>query len=287
MEQPRLWIVEDEAIVAMDLQNRLMARGYQVLGISSYAEDAIEKIREHRPDIVLMDIVLKGEMDGITAAGAIKEEMGIPVVYLTAYADKQTIERAKVTEPYGYILKPFEEPNVLSVLEIALYKAMMEKKVRERDRWIQTMIRSIGEGIIATDTMGKISFMNPVAEELTGYTETEAIEQPSSQIVYIEEEGAGKPAFNPVQHTLANRETISAEEKMVLVAQDGTRRYVEFTAAPIQDDYHTLYGAVIAIRDISERVRIEEFIRRVVPGRRDTPLVDLIKIEKEGGESPG
>ncbi|MCP1662845.1 MULTISPECIES: response regulator [Methanocalculus] len=281
MAEPRVWIVEDESIVAMDLQRRLQSRGYSVLGISSYAEEAIEKIRQHKPDIIIMDIVLKGEMDGITASGIIKEEMGIPIVYLTAYADRSTIDRAKLTEPYGYILKPFEEPNVISVIEIALHKAAMEKKIRESDRWIQTMINSIGEGIIATDTAGRVKFMNPVAEELTGVAAEEAIMQPASRILAIESEDTSTEAADPIENALLTEDTITSEDKLVLVAKDGTRRYVEYTAARIHDDEDTIYGAVLAIRDISERVRIEEFIRRVVPGRRETPLIDLLKAEEE------
>jgi len=112
MVQHRVWIVEDEAIVALDLKFRLEAMGYEVAGISSYGEDAVEKIREHRPDLVMMDIVLKGEMDGITAADIIRSEYDVPIIYLTAYSDDDTVSRAKSTEPFGYIIKPLEEHHM-------------------------------------------------------------------------------------------------------------------------------------------------------------------------------
>ncbi|WP_211529653.1 hybrid sensor histidine kinase/response regulator [Methanocalculus chunghsingensis] len=122
MAEKKVWIVEDEAIIAMDLKRRLQGMGYTVLGISGYAEDAIEKIREYTPDLVMMDIILKGEMDGITAAEIIRRELHIPVVYLTAYDDESTVHRVEETEPFGYIIKPFEEQNLRMVIEIALHK---------------------------------------------------------------------------------------------------------------------------------------------------------------------
>jgi PAS domain S-box-containing protein len=281
MTKQRVWIVEDESIVAIDLKKRLQARGYDVLGISSYAEDAIEKVRQHKPDIVLMDIVLKGEMDGITASGVIKEEMRIPVVYLTAYADNQTIDRAKVTEPYGYIIKPYEESDVVTAIEIALYKASIERKLRESERWIRTMTKSMGEGIIATDTEGMVKFMNPVAELLTGVNEQKAILQPSSKIFSIEIEKAISEVIDPVDQALTDQDVISSDDddRIVLIAQDGTRRYVEYVATPIHDDREKLTGAVLIFRDITERIRIEEMLRHVIPGKRETPLRDLLKEE--------
>lgn len=262
MAQYRIWIVEDESIVAMDLKARLERMGYTIPGISSYGEDAIEKVREYRPDLVLMDIVLKGDMDGITAAQIIRNEMEIPVVYLTAYADEKTIGRAKVTEPYGYILKPFQERDVLTVIEIALYKASMEKRLRESERWISTTIKSMGEGIIATDIEAMVKFMNPIAELLTGMTEAEAIGNPSSKTFPVEVGDTGHHAPDPVLKALMDQITVTSDETMVLMSHDGTRRYVEYTAAPIRDDHDNLYGAVLIFRDITERIKVEEELRR-------------------------
>jgi len=283
MTDNRIWIVEDESIVAMDLKSRLQSRGYEVLGISGSGEDAVEKIRQHKPDIVLMDIVLKGDMDGIAASGIIKEELGIPVVYLTAYADTKTLERAKQTEPYGYISKPFKESDVMSTLEIALYKASMEKKLRESERWIRTMIRSTGEGIIATDTKGLVKFMNPVAEMLTGYKEKDVIGEPVSDIFPLTMEGSGISSLDPVSKALSTEDSLTSDEdeRIVLTAKDGTKRYVGYIASPIKDDRKKLMGAVLAFRDLTERIHMEEMVKRVVPGIRDTPFRDLMKEEME------
>ncbi len=128
-----IFIVEDEAIVAHDIKETLISLGYVITGIANSGETAIEKVKETRPDLVLMDIHLAGEMDGIETAGKIHVLYDIPVIYLTAYADKVLLDRAKITEPYGYILKPYDERELHSVIEMALYKSKLEREIRKRD----------------------------------------------------------------------------------------------------------------------------------------------------------
>ncbi|MBC7096130.1 MAG: response regulator, partial [Methanobacteriales archaeon] len=108
-------IVEDENIVAMDIKQRLEMLGYKVTATVATGEEAIELAEKTRPDVILMDIVLKGEVDGIEAAEEIRRRFKIPIIYITAYSDKKTLERAKVTEPFGYIIKPFEDKELHSV----------------------------------------------------------------------------------------------------------------------------------------------------------------------------
>ena len=261
MAETSVWIVEDESIVAMDLKARLLKMGYHVAGISGYAEEAIEEIRLNPPDIVLMDIVLKGTMDGIEAAGIIREELEIPVVYLTAYSEDSTIFRAKVTEPYGYILKPFMERDLQIAIEIALYKSSMERKLRASERWLKTTMQSMGEGIIATDSEGIVRFMNPVATDLTGAVEDQAIGTPSGAAFRIES-SSGSQGTDPVLMALGDQRAVCSDEQMVLISRDGTRRFVEYTATPILDEKDHLIGAVLIFRDISDRVRAEEELRR-------------------------
>ncbi|MCB0310072.1 MAG: response regulator [Bdellovibrionales bacterium] len=120
MNQPRILIVEDEAIVSLDIEQGLKNSGYEVVSIVDTGEDAIRVVKEHKPDLVLMDIVLKSKMDGIEAASQIRDRFNIPVIYLTAHADEATLQRARVTTPYGYILKPFEEAELKPAVELAL-----------------------------------------------------------------------------------------------------------------------------------------------------------------------
>jgi signal transduction histidine kinase len=131
LKKKQILIVEDERIVAEDIKMSLKRLGYSVPGTATSGEEAVKKAEAIQPDLVLMDIVLEGEMDGIEAASAISSRFDIPVVYLTAYADKKMLERAKVTEPFGYILKPFEDKELRSIMEIALYKHSMEMKLKK------------------------------------------------------------------------------------------------------------------------------------------------------------
>jgi two-component system, response regulator PdtaR len=133
MEQPAIFIVEDEAIVANDIKETLKSLGYAVPGIAKSGELALEKVKEAMPDLVLMDIHLAGQLDGVETAGKIHVLYNIPVIYLTAYADKALLDRAKVTEPYGYVIKPYDERELHSVIEMALYKHRIEREIKKRD----------------------------------------------------------------------------------------------------------------------------------------------------------
>jgi two-component system, response regulator PdtaR len=128
MAEGRILIVEDEHIVAMGIKRMLKSLGYTVTGVASSGEDAISKAESTFPDIVLMDIMLKGDMDGVEATREIKARFDIPVVYLTAYSDNNILERAKITEPFGYIIKPFDEKDLYSSIEVALHRQRKEKE---------------------------------------------------------------------------------------------------------------------------------------------------------------
>jgi len=134
MEKLNIFIVEDESIVAKDIQNSLTKLGYNVIGFANNGKDAIEKITEVMPDLILMDIMIKGPLTGIEVSEKIKEKMNVPVIFLTAYADEGTLSRAKITEPYGYILKPFKEIDLHSTIEMAVYKHQKDSALlKERD----------------------------------------------------------------------------------------------------------------------------------------------------------
>jgi DNA-binding LytR/AlgR family response regulator len=134
MSKTNILVVEDESIVSKDIQHSLKKLGYHVVGAAATGEKALELVRSERPDIVLMDIMLKGDMNGIETAEIIRNELAIPVVFLTAYADESTLAKAKVTEPYGYIIKPFKEIDLHTSIEMAIYKHGKEQEIiRERD----------------------------------------------------------------------------------------------------------------------------------------------------------
>jgi len=142
MSKTNILIVEDESIVAKDIQHSLKKLGYTVVGICSNGDDAIKTAEEMSPDLVLMDIMLKGDMSGIEAADQIRQRMNIPVIYLTAYADESTLNKAKVTEPYGYIIKPFKEIDLHTAIEMAIYKHEKETDVKKERDFLYSLVEN-------------------------------------------------------------------------------------------------------------------------------------------------
>jgi DNA-binding LytR/AlgR family response regulator len=149
MSKKNILVIEDEAIVSKDIQQSLEKLGYNIVGAAATGLKAIELVKETNPDMVLMDIMLKGEMSGIEAAEQIKKQYNVPVIYLTAYADENTLSKAKVTEPYGYIIKPFKEVDLQTSIEMALYKYSKEREViKERDFLYSLVENNESEGVI-------------------------------------------------------------------------------------------------------------------------------------------
>jgi PAS domain S-box-containing protein/putative nucleotidyltransferase with HDIG domain len=265
MSKIRILVVEDESLVARDIQNMLRSLGYEVAGIVASGEMAIQKASTSVPDLVLMDIVLKGDIDGIAAAERLWEEYGIPVIYLTAYADDTTFERAKLTKPFGYLLKPFEERELQTTIEMALYKSRMEMRLREREQWLSTILRSIGDGIIAADARGRIEFMNPLAERLTGWLHEEALERPLGEVFAAGAaitEGGVAPAAKGGDGEATGLVTV--EE--VLASRSGGTFPIELSSAPIIDGKKGPRGNVYVFRDITRRKESEDRLRRALEG---------------------
>jgi two-component system, cell cycle sensor histidine kinase and response regulator CckA len=256
MPPANILICEDEAIVAMDIQMRLKEAGYSVCGLAPSGEAAIRKATEMRPDLVLMDIRLKGTMDGVDAARQIRARLDVPVVYLTAFADDNTLQRAKLTEPYGYIIKPFEERDLHTSVEIALYKHKMEKKLKESEQWLATTLRSIGEAVIATDVESRVRFMNPVAEALVGWSLQEALHRDISEVFQA---NVRPTATSQNVMIKMGREGVRiGEDRAMLVTKDGTEVPISGTGAPIRDDRGRILGLIIVFRDVTEEQKAED-----------------------------
>ncbi len=175
MTDIKIMIVEDEAIVAEDIKHMLKSMDYQVPAVVSTANEAIQKAEETRPNLVLMDIMLKGKSDGIEAAQVIHKKWGTPIIYLTAYADEPTLQRAKLTQPYGYIIKPFEKKELKTNIEIALYKYNMEKKLKESEKKYRTLFEDSGDAMFMSDKDGNFIDINQSSIELFGYTKAEML----------------------------------------------------------------------------------------------------------------
>ena len=257
IKNARIVIVEDEAIIAKDLQWRLEQLGYVVPFIVSNGKDAVSRVDEDSIDLILMDIMLMGDMDGIEAAGVIHEKTDIPVIYLTAYADEDILERAKITEPFGYMIKPVGNRELQSTIEMALYKHDMDSRVRTSKEWLSTVLSSIGDAVIASDTDGKVMFMNSVAESLTGWQQDEAIGKPLNTIYKVEDESTGEKVENPVEKILREGVIVGLANHTILITKDNNRIPIDDSGAPIIDENGKTKGVVLVFHDISERKKAE------------------------------
>ena len=254
----QILVVEDERIVAKDITSSLERLGYGVTGIASSGEEAVRMVAEKPPDLILMDVVLKGDVDGIDAAESIRRQYDVPVIYLTAYADSTTLERAKGTVPYGYLLKPWQERELRTVIEIALHKHTLEQRLKESERRLAMTLASIGDAVVATNEHGAIVLMNGVAESITGWRKAEAVGQDATQVIRLHGGGNGSPSPHPLKKALAAGSSVSLADDFRLIARDGREVDVGDSAAPIKDDLGNVKGAVLVFRDVTERKRAED-----------------------------
>jgi PAS domain S-box-containing protein len=259
MSKARVVIVEDAGLVAMAIQECLEKMGYGVPAVVATGEDAVRAAAQHEPDLVLMDIRLKGEMDGIQAAELIKNKHRIPVVYLTAYSDAKTLERAKLTEPFGYVLKPFEEEALQTAVEVALYKSQMDRQVRETKEELSAILGCLGEGVVVADLKGHISYVNPTATEILGYSSTEAARLSLAQVFRLVDRATGEEVSLPVTEPVLEGRAVSQEDRLLATAKHGYVP-VDLNAAPIRNDAGNTTGIVVAFRDITHRKKTQQII---------------------------
>ena len=249
MASVKILVVEDEVIVAKDIQDMLKSRGYDVPAIALSGEQAIEKTEQIQPDLVLMDIVLKGDVDGIEAAEQIRRRFAIPVLYLTAYTDEQTVKRARITEPFGYITKPFNKRELYTNIEMALYKHKAEKALRRsKQEWEETF-NAISDWVVLIDLKGRILRTNHAGEEFVGVPLAGIVGQTCCKLLH----GSDTPL--PGCPLLKMLQT-GQNETMELQLPD-SNRWFAITVDPVRDEKGTLVGAVHVTRDITGRKLFE------------------------------
>ncbi|BAW30870.1 sensory transduction regulatory protein [Methanothermobacter sp. MT-2] len=242
MPSARVMIVEDENIVAMDIKQRLEMLGYEVVATVTTGEEAVKLTEKTRPDIILMDIVLKGEMDGIEAAEEIKRRFKIPIIYITAYSDEETLERAKITEPFGYIIKPFEDRELHSVIEISLYKNKMERKLRESEERYRAIIRSLNDVLFTLDSNGRFTMVSGQIQDY-GLVEDEIIGKTPREVF-----GASGQIHHEKNQEVLKGESIVYQWKW---EKDGENLYFIVSLSPLRGSEGEIIGITGILKDIT------------------------------------
>ncbi len=245
----RILIVEDEALIVEEMADRLTRAGCEIVATTDNGNAAIEAAIALRPDLILMDVRLKGEMDGIRVSELIQRQLSVPIVYLTAHSDHGTLQRVKASGACGYIQKPFHIKNLISAIDVAVHRFKMERQLEGNLLTYATILNSSSDGVIATDVNGCVRFMNPAAERLTGWRIQKAQGQPSSAVLLFASTGDEPPEDHPVERVLASRDPVSLGADEHLVSRFGARVPVDGGISPVIDNLGRLVGATLTLSD--------------------------------------
>ena len=255
----RVLVVEDEGLIALDIAGRLEALGHTVTAMVGTAEEAVAKARD--ADLVLMDIRLDGPADGIQAAAQIRDQYHVPVVFLTGQADRSTLERAKLAEPFGYIVKPLGPASLQTSIEIAIYKHRMNRILEEREAWLSTTLTSVADAVIVTDIHSRVRMLNRAAESLTGWIQPEAAGQHISKVVHLVDKDSEQDADDLVPLAILRDAPVILDTNRTLITRSGREVWVEGSATPAKAS-GSVVGVVITLRDVSARGWEERQIRQ-------------------------
>ncbi|MBZ5673869.1 MAG: response regulator [Acidobacteriia bacterium] len=256
----KILVVEDEGLIAHDISSRLEALGHRVVATVETAEEAVEQ--SAGVDLVLMDIHIDGQRDGIAAAQEVRARHHVPVVFLTAHADRSTLERAKAVGPYGYIVKPLGPASLNTSIEMAIYKHRMERQLEEQEAWYRTTLASVAEAIVVADPFGRIRTLNRAAEAFSGWTAANAIGQRLETVIRLVEEESGGELGDPAPLAILSGTPVPLDHGLRLMARGGREMAVEGTVAPVRSSSETLLGVVLTLRDVSARRWEERQLRQ-------------------------
>ena len=255
-------IVEDNQAVAQELRTQLEALGYQVMDIAASGQEAIEKTRTLCPQIVLMNIRLRGTVDGFQTSCDIREEYDTPVIYMMDHSSQATIRRAGATGPFGYIFRPFDGKQIFATIEIAVIRHQLESQLQQSKQWLNTTLTSIGDGVIATDEQGLVRFINPVAMEHTGWSHVDAIGKPLSDVFSLVDERTQEP-IDILDHQNKLSTTVLRNSFDGLLISKGTVPVpVESNITYIEDGKGKAYGMVLIFRDVTQQREAMQEIQR-------------------------
>lgn len=238
-------VVEDEFITAEHLRRSIQGFGYDVCAVASSADEALKKARKFLPDLVLMDIILKGGADGIEAAHCLRSQLDVPVIFITAYANKEMLERAKQAEPYGYILKPFQIKELQTAIEMAIYRHRKEAKRREDEQWYVATLNTIEEAVIAINARDEIIFLNRAAETLTGWENGTAFGQRLSTVVGLSGCEKNVPQLSACLVEAAKK----SANRVLVTLKKKPEKIVELRPVVVKDPFDRAQILVMVLRE--------------------------------------
>jgi two-component system cell cycle sensor histidine kinase/response regulator CckA len=273
---PRVLIAEDEVLIAEELRHRLVQLGAQVVGMATRGEDILALAGTETPDIVLLDIRLKGAMDGIETAAALRERFDVPVIFLTAHTDDATVARAADVGPYGYLVKPVDDRELKITLAMVLHRHALEREVRHSEDRFETTLLSIGDGVIATDADGRITFINPVAESLTQWARHDALGRTAADVFRLRDGHTGEPLPDPVVTVLLEQRRVTLPNHAHLEARDGTSVPIVDSAAPIRDETGRVRGTVMVFRLENADARTADRLRQAEARLRQAEKLEAL-----------
>ena len=277
MDSKKIMIVEDEVIVGMDLKKKIQGLGYRVdSDVIRYGEAVLEAAQKVKPDLILMDIQLKGEMDGTQAASQVKRRLDLPVVFLTAYSDQATLAKAKASEPYAYLKKPVRIDDLKISLELSLYRAEMQKKLKESELRFRTVADYTYDWETWLSPAGEYLYCSPSCESVTGYTADEIIEAPDFfyTVVHPDDRERIRKAFK--EHIRSHCGDCFSEFR--IIHKDGSKRWIEHSCRPVYNSSGEYIGRRAGNRDISKRKDLELTLEKKVAELQDA--LDNIKTLK-------
>ncbi len=278
MGKAKILIVEDETITGLFIQESLENLGYEVAEIATTGHEAIDMAEEFWPDLVLMDITLNEKMDGIEAAEIIYRRFNIPVVYLTANSDIETLEKAKLTGPFGYLLKPIEEKNLLPSIEMALSKHSSENTLKSTNKWLSTVVKNMGDAIFATDNHGLLRFINDEAQKVSGFTLDEVTDKHLTEVIKLTDNNIEQDLTNTINNLFLNKNSENVFSKGVFTAKDNISFPVEYSISPIKDEFDNILGVILTLSKLNKYQKKDEILSTDELLERIRQLDNLIAI---------
>lgn len=267
MTRARLLLVEDERLIALDVQHRLQRLGYEVVGTAATGEAAIDLARNLRPDVLLMDIQLAGDMDGIEASEIIRAGLDIPVVYLTACSDEQTLQRARSSGPLAFVLKPFGDRELTVAIDMARHKHLLEQQLVEKERLLDTTLASIADAVICLDSLSDITYCNHAALSLLRRTGENLVGLPIGEVLPLFDGGSEvQPCFPAklAEMVLDCGQPYIASSPYLLALRGGAMIPTALTVSPLRNHNGGYAGTVFVLRDLTERHAAESALQTTV-----------------------